>query len=68
LGGNNYFIKERGYIYYNNQDEGYWDLFMISSYDIGHILTLNRGSDLCMPVLMVADARRSLQLLTFDDG
>jgi hypothetical protein len=60
LSGNNYFIEERGYIHHNNQYEGYWDMFMFSSYDIGNILTWDRGSDLWMYILMIADAQEYL--------
>jgi len=30
---------------------------MLNSYDIGDVLTWDRGSDLWMPILMVADAQ-----------
>jgi len=48
------------------QYEGYWDWFLFSSYDIGDILAWDRGSDLWMPILMVADAQKYLQLFTFE--
>jgi len=60
LGGKNYFIQERGYIYHSNQYEVCWELFMFSSYDIGDVLNLDRGSDLWIPILMLADAQKYL--------
>ena len=39
---------------------------MISSYDIGDVLIQDRGSDLWMPILMIADAQEYLLLFTFE--